>query len=1465
MTQQTKAINLGKFEAGDRPTDQDFTNLFDSILFINESNGLSSNSTTLLGDFDIGGSLSILGGGNISISGSFSAGDPTAGVAGGRISAFTATDSPPFYASSSISEIMFSGISSKTTSSIALTTKGSDELTSGDVRFGIENGKGFLDAQGTTVISYSTGSSATAGGDNIIHMSASVGIGTISPSYKLHVRNDSAQQIAYFRSDNAGANFVRVERGSNTTIDLVAGATSHGGGLVGSKELRFMVNEDSITSPLMTLDTNNNVGIGTAAPTEKLHVKGTTSATRVLVETTTGNAQLRLKTNNNHFGLVSQGATDRLDIFDSNANTTPIKIFGGNPSNTLVLDGAGKIGIGTDNPSQKLDIIGGHIQLESGYGIGRNIGNALDEHIIYPYLTGMPTSFTNITAQGNVDSNGMSLQSDQTINFIETDDNVLVGHMDLNSKVFDWDGLINANQFKGDGSQLTGITGGQITGFVSTPGDNRLVTSNATGDGVFGEANLTFDGSTLAFTSAATDPGTNGYIGFPLLDDTGGEIFRTALKFPSTDDRALIQYGTVTNDDFELRLRLQDGNADKFVIISDSSNDYRALDINGNRALFFSDNSAGKVGIGTTSPSANLHIASTADAAIWLEADTDNATESHNPYLKITQDNQQNKGYFGYVGDVNTDPENNAATNTLINSMYIGNTTTHPIQLVTDNTARVTVTSGGKVGIGTNDPAAKLDVRGDVVISDGTDPAITLFNNDTVANGPDILFHQAGLIAAEGKMHLNFNSAGVSEDLFIRTGGDTDSATEIARFTNTGRLGLGGIDPSHQLHIKSAATNQDIVVISSAGTSATKIIQITDTTSGHGLIDVLSNGEAVGTNSARIYGGGSSYFMNSLGIGTSNPSYSLDVAGSVMSETGADSGRFLMGGRTDLGTISDNYDIQIQAPGHVIAMIDSNDNDTDHSFKVKIHSSTVDGGTERFRVQQNGEVYINNGMYIASATGISGLAGSVFAGESGTLRRHIFYFPAAAGSNDSGRIEHLTSTTLTNSSVIRLCPGDDQGATDYVTICGHDEPEMIRLFASGEGHFRGGLAVGALWNDTGTDVRGDKCEDGTIHVKSNAKAKLILQADGNNDNAGDSTDTSFVKYSQDGDLVRAYTGFVGDAGDDPDNNATSNSTFSTYQNMFWLGTQTDDAIGMFTNDLRRLTISATDFTIAIGIGASNASVWGSDGNGGSPLLLLKSHHEGSNADSDTGGGIRFVDNDTEEYWDNAIIDGILHWSHRSGNSGNATKQFKANADSEEETIAFTGQHPCRPTLGEVVDYKDKVGYIVVADGTYNNGFFSNGVESKSTPTINEALPHVKLSTKEKEKSVFGVISNAEDLNDGNSPVYKDENSPKPYREWTNGSITSFLRYEEGDERIWINSIGEGAVLVSNINGNLENGDYITTSHIEGLGMKQDDDLLHNYTVAKITQDCNFASGTTDVTHNGVTYKAKLVGCTYHCG
>ncbi len=47
------------------------------------------------------------------------------------------------------------------------------------------------------------------------------------------------------------------------------------------------------------------------------------------------------------------------------------------------------------------------------------------------------------------------------------------------------------------------------------------------------------------------------------------------------------------------------------------------------------------------------------------------------------------------------------------------------------------------------------------------------------------------------------------------------------------------------------------------------------------------------------------------------------------------------------------------------------------------------------------------------------------------------------------------------------------------------------------------------------------------------------------------------------------------------------------------------------------------------------------------------------------------------------------------------------------------------------------------------------------------------------------------------------------------------------------------MFVINSNGNIENGDYITSSDYLGYGEKQDEIFLCNYTVAKATIDCNF--------------------------
>ena len=160
--------------------------------------------------------------------------------------------------------------------------------------------------------------------------------------------------------------------------------------------------------------------------------------------------------------------------------------------------------------------------------------------------------------------------------------------------------------------------------------------------------------------------------------------------------------------------------------------------------------------------------------------------------------------------------------------------------------------------------------------------------------------------------------------------------------------------------------------------------------------------------------------------------------------------------------------------------------------------------------------------------------------------------------------------------------------------------------------------------------------------------------------------------------------------------------------------------------------------------------------------------------------------------------------------------------------------------------------IVASSGQYRN-FDSD--EKLISANINQALPTVRLSNKRNQKNVFGVVSGVEEKNN---------------RAYSTGRFVSSFVMPDGDERVFVNSVGEGGVWVTNINGNLENGDYITTSDITGYGMRQDDDLLHNYTVAKITQPCKFALHSPHyecktITHNGVEYRAAFVGCTYHCG
>ena len=165
----------------------------------------------------------------------------------------------------------------------------------------------------------------------------------------------------------------------------------------------------------------------------------------------------------------------------------------------------------------------------------------------------------------------------------------------------------------------------------------------------------------------------------------------------------------------------------------------------------------------------------------------------------------------------------------------------------------------------------------------------------------------------------------------------------------------------------------------------------------------------------------------------------------------------------------------------------------------------------------------------------------------------------------------------------------------------------------------------------------------------------------------------------------------------------------------------------------------------------------------------------------------------------------------SGNNGN-------------RITTFTGQHRCFIKDVPFTRAKEFEGMIVSTTESEYIKLNEGVTRGLNAITINESVPLVSISRVVNDKKCFGVISHSED----------PENRVDRY-----GNFVNIFEKENGDIRVYINSLGEGAIWVTNINGPLESGDYITTSNIFGYGQKQNSDSLKNYTVAKITMDCDF--------------------------
>lgn len=174
---------------------------------------------------------------------------------------------------------------------------------------------------------------------------------------------------------------------------------------------------------------------------------------------------------------------------------------------------------------------------------------------------------------------------------------------------------------------------------------------------------------------------------------------------------------------------------------------------------------------------------------------------------------------------------------------------------------------------------------------------------------------------------------------------------------------------------------------------------------------------------------------------------------------------------------------------------------------------------------------------------------------------------------------------------------------------------------------------------------------------------------------------------------------------------------------------------------------------------------------------------------------------------------------------------------------FTGFHDTLTPIENVV----KIGDIMVDTQL----IYKDGISS----TLFEVAP----SSQPNQAAAIGIASGVVPVVQGTPAALwvstTNEGEFGDSTTWTMQSGFDPAVMEATYKVVQVNALGEGQVNVCGENGDIAVGDLIVTSSMAGKGMKQADDLIHSYTVAKAREAATFSSPT-DV---------QMIACIYVSG
>ena len=745
----------------------------------------------------------------------------------------------------------------------------------------------------------------------VVNKEGNVGIGTTSPSEKLDVEGDIASQGIYVdRTHESGgisnpfAKFgLHYWWGDSNSINLQKTGNNNRCAFSTQSGYFHVVNASGNNVRITSSDQTVEVGSGILNLGVVQHSAANNNNGKYISISNAGNTS-------GSRGVVNVNGDFRINDYSTSAEIEKIK---------LKNDGSayftGNVGIGTTSPSEKLDVAGqyGNTTL-SGHVLGftRAAGNYL-----WAKASGGDLRFT---VNGNpIGSASMIISSSGNVGIGTTTPLELL-HLESTEPLLRFDDTNSGLHYivgqDGDGFKFTmnNSTYGKYT-FDSKVG----IGTTSPSEKLDVAGNITLSGQILAPDGTAANPSIT-FVNEAGTPNTG--IFRSSENVIGVSSGGLdyLFQGNVfkrnTGGGVYINSQGTTAASPMYSFESYTGNGmFRPIGVN---ELAFSTasnerlriNSSGNVGIGTTSPAEKLEVI----GKILIKGD-----QSYTYGSEIYSNNMESSFYnkvqsqssaiLSIIGDGTFKSRNVYAganigsfgngQNVTIGAFAYGNVKymtghnsyNHTFKGAYSNDL-MTILGSGNVGIGTTSPSEKLDVEGNIKLSNSSQ----LMWRNAADNG------NIPIIQLDGTNVLNIGttSSSAPSKVAIHTG-----SVERLRVDSSGNVGIGTTSPDKKLDLTVNASDDGLILQTSTGRKALEFLVdngingrgiinfYTSTSLLYGRINANSEGLVIDTiaNRHMIFNKAGVEVMRistsgNVGIGTASPSEKLYVAGSIGLNTG---------------------------------------------------------------------------------------------------------------------------------------------------------------------------------------------------------------------------------------------------------------------------------------------------------------------------------------------------------------------------------------------------------------------------------------------------------------------------------------------------------------------------------------------------------------------------------------------------